>query len=264
MRSKIAARAGAILVALSTVAFHAPAAASQVAANGRVCEVVGFSPRFASDRTAFCVANEYAPNSSFPTGNLIVRKSTDGMVTWEPLPAGGLQGLGFAFPSQLIVSPGYPDDRGLYVHVVYGNNPGLYRSTDDGQTFANVAPLASTGYVERALSPFAATEEGLPAPLGSGRDAFAYAAPAASPALVTPPVQRPVVGAPDATDLFVLPPTFPAGAGIALARGTAPGSSPTAPASQLLAYRCDASLTCATKGARVPAGVRPCKRRRHI
>lgn len=247
-------RLGAIVLMMMAMASNTPVAA-QISSDGRVCEAVGFSPRFATDQTAFCIANEYAPNSSFPTGNLIVRKSTDGMATWESIGGAGLQGLGLAFPSQLIVSPEYPDSAALYVHVVYGNNPGLYRSTDDGATFANVAPFASTGYVERALSPFSATEEGLPSPLGSGRDAFAYATPAASgPAVVAPPLHRPVLGAPESTDAFLLPPAFPEDDAIALARGAAPESSPSAPIPQLAAYRCDSSLTCTTKAHDFPAG----------
>lgn len=218
------------------------------AATPRLCEVVGFSPDFSEDRTAFCVAD---------TGDsLLVSRSTDGGATWNHVAGTGLQGLGAAFASQVIVSPEYAADHTVYVHVVYGANPGLYRSTDDGDTFVNVAPLAGPGYWSRALTPFLLPQEVVPEPVGSGREAFAYASPyAGQPALVAPPLHQPVVGSPDPADLFLLPPGFPETDGFAIARGSVRSQGdPTLAEVRYSVYRCDAALTCAAKVADLPVG----------
>lgn len=235
-------------VLLATLLFAAFGGGADAAGPPRVCEVVGFSPSFETDRTAFCVTGA--------ADALVVSRSTDGGATWEKLPGTGLQGLGAAFASQVVVSPEYPADDTVYVHVVYGANPGLYRSTDGGDTFVNLAPLAGPGYWARALTPFLLPQELAPAPVGSGREAFAYASPYASrPAIVAPPLHQPVVGSPDPADLFLLPPEFPASDGFALARGSVPSEEdPARMDVRYSVYRCDAALTCARKVFDLPAG----------
>jgi hypothetical protein len=245
----------AVWVALACCASLFVLPAPSAAQTTLTCEVIGFSPRFEADHTMLCASNEYAAGSGFPTGNLLVRKSQDGGMTWSDLPAVGLQGLGLAFPSQVVVSPEYPERDTIYVHVVYGNNPGIYRSSDGGDTFVNVAPLASTGYVSRALTPFLMPQELTPPPLGNGRDAFAYATRFdRRAALVAPPVHEPVVGAPGVTEAFVLPPDFPASSGYAVSGIDDPNGDPTAPQPLYSLYRCDAALSCLTKVHDFPVG----------
>lgn len=240
------------LVSCLSVLMGSVASAAQLTPT---CEIIGFSPRVETDHTAYCASNEYAVDGGFPTGNLIVRKSQDGGATWSDLSAVGLQGLGLAFPSQVLVSPEYPARQTIYVHVVYGNNPGVYRSSDGGDTFVNVAPLASTGYVSRALTPFLMPRELTPPPLGNGRDAFAYATKYdRRAAVVAPPVHEPVVGAPGVTEAFVLAPDFPASPGYAVSGADAPNGDPTAPQPLYSLYSCDTTLSCLTKVHDFPVG----------
>ncbi|MDQ4126108.1 MAG: hypothetical protein M3134_11010 [Actinomycetota bacterium] len=252
-------RAIALLVvaALAVVAVVAgPARGQDEYSYQPVCEVVAFSPRFAEDRTAFCATSEYLPGTVQPSGSVLVRKSIDGGATWETLPSTGLQGLGLSWPVQILISPTYPHPDAIYVHVVYGARPGLYRSTDGGETFLWVAPLATTGMLTRPLSPYAA-ETAVPAPLGGGTDAFAYASvEEARPAILTPPLHRPVPASPDGAAMFLLPPDFPSSDALVVARGThEPSPDPQTWEWQVSVYRCDMTMTCRDKVAEFPPGL---------
>ncbi|HYP24874.1 MAG TPA: sialidase family protein [Actinomycetota bacterium] len=252
MRMRAIALAAVSAVTLSS----SPAQGQQEYVYQPVCEVVTFSPRFAEDRTAFCATAEYLPGTVQPSGNVLVRRSTDGGVTWEPLPSVGLQGLGLSWPVQILVSPSYPDQTAIYVQIVYGPRPGLYRSTDEGETFAWVAPLATTGMLTRPLTAYTAAAS-IPPPLGAGADAFTYASVEESrPAMLTPPLHRPVAGSPDGAAMFLLPPDFPSSSALVVARGVyEPSPDPETWEWQVSIYRCDVTLTCGEKLAELPPGL---------
>ena len=221
-----------------------------------VCKVITFSPQFIQNHTAFCATAEYLPGTVQPSGNVLVRRSTDGGSTWETLPLVGLQGLGLSWPVQILVSPSYPDQEAIYVQVIFGPRPGLHRSTDGGETFMWVAPLATTGLLTRPLTPYAA-EASIPSPLGAGTDAFTYASIEESrPAVLTPPLHRPIAGSPDGAAMFLLPPDYPSSNALAIARGVhKPSPEPETWEWQLSAYRCDVTLTCQEKVAQFPPGL---------
>lgn len=245
------------LAAVTVVALSSsPARGQQDYVYQPVCEVITFSPRFDRDHTAFCATAEYLPGTVQPSGNVLVRRSTDGGSTWDTLPSVGLQGLGLSWPVQILVSPSYPDQEAIYVQVIYGPRAGLYRSTDGGGTFLWIAPLATTGLLTRPLTPYTA-EASIPSPLGAGADAFTYASVEESrPAVLTPPLYRPVAGSPDGAAMFLLPPDFPSSSALVLARGVyKPSPEPETWEWQLSIYRCDVTLTCQEKVTQFPPGL---------
>lgn len=227
----------ALALILSLISI-APAASAQSYVYQPLCEAFAMSPAFPEDRTAFCVTNVYVGGSPVPSGSMEVWRTNDGGSTWMSTAGVGLQGFGIAFPNNLLISPDYSQNHTLYVQVIFGSRPGLYRSTDDGDSFLPIDPLADWGGLYPSLTitrhPLA-----LPEPLGASNDAFAYAA--STPALITPPLHRPVVASVGAEMQFVLPPSFPEEEGYLIARQ---GGAPSPEPSHVEFLACDANLLC--------------------
>jgi photosystem II stability/assembly factor-like uncharacterized protein len=100
--------------------------------SGRLDRVqsVGFSPGFATDRTAFAATGTVGQHGFYDGG---VYRSTDGGQNWSEV----LDGRAYM---ALALSPNLPTDRTLWVSAfTYSSALGLYVSTDGGDTWTSLA-----------------------------------------------------------------------------------------------------------------------------
>ncbi|HVE74525.1 MAG TPA: hypothetical protein VNA30_05475 [Mycobacteriales bacterium] len=156
----------------------APPATADRATSSAPCQVIGFSPTFADDGTAFCAHQSFSSGDFFPTtpgrtGPVRLFTTTDYGRTWRSVAAAGLPGAatGRSWPTltQIVFSAAYAFDRAIFL---WAAEDGLFRSTDAGRTWteAAVSPVGRGRLTPLLLS--AGDEAGGPA-VG----ALLYAAP---------------------------------------------------------------------------------------
>lgn len=171
------------------------------------CSDLVISPAFSSDGTAFC-SHITRDGTGSATGVEMLHTS-DGGRSWSQVAAIGLA----VSPNQwgqrpnLMFSPFYEDDHALYASL---GLTGLFRSTDDGETFSLVDP--------RGGSATSATVATFNTPLGElpRRVVFPQAirgsTEGANQSVLIDAalgLRVPVQGTPAADHLFAVPPSFP-------------------------------------------------------
>ena len=199
------------------------------------CAQFAASPDFATDHIAYC-AGHLRDRTTGNTTGIAVYRTVDGGRTWTKAAAAGLAHDAYARVRHLSVVDGE-----LFIQV---GNSGLFQSTDGGDTFSLIGPLA-WGYV----TPFVATAPAtlLPLPSAGSRALFAMALDGGEDgdpnksAIIDPLTrsQSPVVGTPARDRAFAVPDTFAQdGTAFAVAdRGIGLDA-------RVEVYRCDGAFVC--------------------
>lgn len=111
------------------------------------------SPNYATDRTLFGIQNTIGSGAI---------KSTDGGVTWTPLPGGPAGG----YPIYLAISPAFGSDGVLFAYTGFS---GVYKSADGGNTWQQINDgLSDINVNSLVLSPDFARDQTLFAGVGGG------------------------------------------------------------------------------------------------
>lgn len=183
-----------VMGVLSVLAAGLPAASSPPFVPA--CESVELSPEFVVDHKAFCVAFDPSDGDESTYRFFTTR---DGGRTWERRPATGFSVTADNYMGSLLVSPGYADDRTVYVQT----NAGVFGTTDDGETFTFVDRLATRGpsgpnlgvYLDDSLTPGGSSGPRPVLVLAAGDNSMK----------IDPPLRTPVAGAPFDERRFLFP-----------------------------------------------------------
>lgn len=199
------------------------------------CDAVDFAPDIEKTPVAFCARAIWGETG---VTSFAVYLSRDGGRGWSEASAAGLTVSSASDQVRdLIVSPRYDVDQTVYVQTVGG----LFASTDEGETFSLVDPLAGG-----LLASFVSDGS-----LLSGGSSVAFAmARGDQSALVEPPLHVPVAGSPGNERRFLVPGDF-ATSGEAFVLSSVeegPGLFHTS------VYRCNAVLACAEELFAFPSG----------
>jgi hypothetical protein len=246
--SDVRGRAVAAMAAAALLSAVLPAAGTTPPAPPP-CETVHVSPDFAHDHTVVCVSRAGS------TAPRILGVSRDGGRSWHaPAMAGLVRPDGSSgIPLAASLSPAYSTDHDLFVTT----GSGTFVSTDLGENFAALDPLATGGGTDGNPVPYVTTAPALLPGLPTGPRVFlAYASTRVSATVdVAARTHQPVPGVPGYGVLrFTVPPVWDGDAASGLAFVYEAEVAQTT-AERLVAYRCDARLTCSQRLFSFPADV---------